>query len=131
MTPAAPSSGQLISRTTILIICGVLAGIMLSFQINFAQKVNVAASCLIGIFAFAAIDGGLRRNFDPEIKKLQDTRDMLNRRIEVQKAFLDSQVREMPDVAKELRAKQKQEAQEAAELLAQLKSPAAATARRS
>jgi len=131
MTPAAPSSGHLISRTTILIICGVLAGIMLSVQITFAQKVNVAASCLIGIFAFAAIDGGLRRNFDPEIKKLQDTRDMLNRRIEVQKAFLDSQVREMPDVAKDLRAKQKQEALEAAELLAQLKSPAAATARRS
>jgi len=111
MTPIVPR--QLISRTTILIICGVLAGIMVSVQIPFAQRINVAASCLIGIVAFVAIDERITSSqTHDQSRKLEETRDTLNRRIEVQLASLESTIRKIPDVARAIQAKQQLDSRE-------------------
>jgi hypothetical protein len=85
---------SLISRSTILILCGILAGVLLSFQLSIGQRTVVAGSCLVGIIAFLTLGGGISNRILSQNRRLRETRAMLNRRIDLQLAFLDAQVRE-------------------------------------
>jgi hypothetical protein len=88
------TAGYLITRSTILILCGLLGGILLSFQLSIPQRILVASSCMVGIVAFLTVDGGLNSRLLAHQRRLRETRDTLNRRIDLQLAFLDAQIRE-------------------------------------
>ncbi|MDB5391306.1 MAG: hypothetical protein JWM11_6952 [Planctomycetaceae bacterium] len=88
------TAGYLITRSTILILCGLLAGILLSFQLTISQRVIVASSCMVGIIAFLTVDGGINSRLLAHQRRIRETRDTLNRRIDLQLAFLDAQIRE-------------------------------------
>jgi hypothetical protein len=90
----ADTTGYLVSRSTILILCGLLAGVLLSFQLTTSQRTIVAGSCMIGIIAFLTLDGSISHRLLAQNRRLRETRDMLNRRIDLQVAFLDAQPRE-------------------------------------
>lgn len=92
------TAGYLITRSTILILCGLLGGILLSFQLTISQRVIVASSCLVGIIAFLTVDGGINSRLLAHQRRLRETRDTLNRRIDLQLAFLDAQIRESSGV---------------------------------
>lgn len=78
---------NVISRSTILILCGMLTGIGITWQLSRTQQAYVAASCVVGIAAFVTVDGGIKGRLFTQKRKVRQT---LDRRIETQKAFLES-----------------------------------------
>ena len=85
---------------------------MFSYQIPVLQRINIAASCLVGVFSFFVIDSSINTKINDQNKKIRVTREHLNRRMELQLAALDSKVRELPDTAKAILAQQQSEAEQ-------------------
>ena len=78
----------LVSRSIILVLCGVLAGFLLTGNLDTFQQINVAASCVTGVIAFLTVDGGLKsRNFQ-RARRLRTTEELLHRRIDMHVAIL-------------------------------------------
>lgn len=80
--------GYLVSRTTILILCSVLAGFSLSGNLDAFQRLNVSASCLAGIIAFLTVDSGAKSKANSKKSRLREAEEKLHRRIDLQVALI-------------------------------------------
>jgi len=93
----------LISRATILIVCGVLAIMLATMQVPPHQRMNVVAACLVGMIAFASLENDSNHHSRThEIRKREVSQALLNRRIQLHLASMDCSIRDQQEVVKSL-----------------------------